>query len=164
MLGYGGHYGWYWWTAGRFLETTDNAYVRADAHALPYPDDTFDSVVCLAALYLIPDPLPVIDELVRVAKPGGEVAVFTSVVTNLTGLPGVRTVTALTGYRIFGRAEIVDRLRAAGAVILGKTNLSEWANFRSTSSISGWSARGHGRPGARAGPPGPGPDALPARR
>jgi amidase len=39
-------------------------------------------------------------------------------------------------------AFIVDRLRAAGAVILGKTNLSEWANFRSTQSCSGWSGRG----------------------
>jgi len=39
-------------------------------------------------------------------------------------------------------AFIVDRLRAAGAVILGKTNLSEWANFRSTHSTSGWSGRG----------------------
>jgi amidase len=34
------------------------------------------------------------------------------------------------------------RLRSAGAVILGKTNMSEWANFRSTHSISGWSGRG----------------------
>ncbi len=39
-------------------------------------------------------------------------------------------------------AFIVRRLRAAGAVILGKTNLSEWANFRSTHSSSGWSGRG----------------------
>ncbi len=39
-------------------------------------------------------------------------------------------------------AFVVQRLRAAGAVILGKTNLSEWANFRSTHSISGWSGRG----------------------
>ncbi|RKG78154.1 amidase [Corallococcus terminator] len=39
-------------------------------------------------------------------------------------------------------AFIVERLRAAGAVLLGKTNLSEWANFRSTHSMSGWSARG----------------------
>lgn len=37
---------------------------------------------------------------------------------------------------------LVARLRAAGAVILGKTNLSEWANFRSNSSTSGWSALG----------------------
>jgi amidase len=39
-------------------------------------------------------------------------------------------------------APLVARLRAAGAVILGKTNLSEWANIRSSSSISGWSAVG----------------------
>ena len=39
-------------------------------------------------------------------------------------------------------AFIVERLRVAGAVILGKTNLSEWANFRSTHSSSGWSGRG----------------------
>jgi amidase len=39
-------------------------------------------------------------------------------------------------------APLVTRLRAAGAVIVGKTNLSEWANFRSTASTSGWSAVG----------------------
>ena len=39
-------------------------------------------------------------------------------------------------------AFLVTQLRAAGAIILGKTNLSEWANFRSTRSSSGWSSRG----------------------
>jgi amidase len=39
-------------------------------------------------------------------------------------------------------AFIVTKLREAGAVLLGKTNLSEWANFRSTNSCSGWSSRG----------------------
>jgi amidase len=39
-------------------------------------------------------------------------------------------------------AFLVKRLREAGAVLLGKTNLSEWANFRSTRSTSGWSGRG----------------------
>ena len=39
-------------------------------------------------------------------------------------------------------APLVARLRAAGAVIVGKTNLSEWANIRSNNSISGWSAVG----------------------
>ncbi len=39
-------------------------------------------------------------------------------------------------------AHLVERLRAAGAVLLAKTNLSEWANFRSTRSTSGWSGRG----------------------
>jgi len=37
---------------------------------------------------------------------------------------------------------VAERLRAAGAILLGKTNLSEWANFRSSQSSSGWSARG----------------------
>jgi amidase len=40
-------------------------------------------------------------------------------------------------------ATLVTGLRNAGAVILGKTNMSEWANFRSTGSTSGWSGRGH---------------------
>ncbi|HAU79897.1 MAG TPA: amidase, partial [Stenotrophomonas sp.] len=48
---------------------------------------------------------------------------------------------ALEGFRP-DDAFLVKRLRAAGALILGKTNLSEWANFRSSQSISGWSARG----------------------
>jgi amidase len=39
-------------------------------------------------------------------------------------------------------AFLVQKLRQAGAIILGKTNLSEWANFRSDNSSSGWSARG----------------------
>jgi amidase len=49
---------------------------------------------------------------------------------------------ALAGFTAPKDAFIVERLREAGAVILGKTNLSEWANFRSTHSSSGWSARG----------------------
>jgi amidase len=49
---------------------------------------------------------------------------------------------ALEGAPAPRDAFVVERLRMAGVVILGKTNLSEWANFRSTKSTSGWSARG----------------------
>jgi amidase len=49
---------------------------------------------------------------------------------------------ALLDVPVTRDAPVARRLRAAGAVILGKTNLSEWANFRSTRSSSGWSARG----------------------
>jgi amidase len=49
---------------------------------------------------------------------------------------------ALDGSIALRDAFIVERLRAAGAVILGKTNLSEWANYRSSHSVSGWSGRG----------------------
>ena len=49
---------------------------------------------------------------------------------------------ALQGNIAKKDAFIVSMLRDAGAVLLGKTNLSEWANFRSTNSCSGWSSRG----------------------
>jgi amidase len=49
---------------------------------------------------------------------------------------------ALANHRPRDDAFLVQRLRENGAVILGKTNLSEWANFRSTRSTSGWSGRG----------------------
>lgn len=49
---------------------------------------------------------------------------------------------ALAGNIASEDAFIIKRLREAGAVLLGKTNLSEWANFRSTRSTSGWSSRG----------------------
>jgi amidase len=49
---------------------------------------------------------------------------------------------ALAGVRATRDAHLVKRLRDAGAVVLGKTNLSEWANIRSTRSTSGWSGRG----------------------
>src|SRR5204862_4317177 len=49
---------------------------------------------------------------------------------------------ALLGVKPPRDAFIVERLRAAGAIVLGKLNLTEWANFRSTGSSSGWSGRG----------------------
>ncbi|MBC7507685.1 MAG: amidase [Ferruginibacter sp.] len=49
---------------------------------------------------------------------------------------------AMQGNIAAADAFIIEKLRAAGAVLLGKTNLSEWANFRSSRSTSGWSSRG----------------------
>jgi amidase len=74
----------------------------------------------------------------------------------LSGLPillkdnidtGDRMLTSAGSFALAGQpapkdAFIAERLRQAGAVILGKTNLSEWANFRSSHAVSGWSARG----------------------
>ena len=49
---------------------------------------------------------------------------------------------ALVGSQVPSDSIIVHRMRAAGAVILGKANLSEWANFRGFAPFNGWSARG----------------------
>lgn len=49
---------------------------------------------------------------------------------------------ALIGATVPRDSHVIERLRAAGAIVLGKTNLSEWANFRSTHSSSGWTGRG----------------------
>jgi len=49
---------------------------------------------------------------------------------------------ALQGHKAAQDAYIIKQLRESGAVLLGKTNLSEWANFRSSRSSSGWSSRG----------------------
>src|SRR5262249_22570156 len=57
-------------------------------------------------------------------------------------MPNTAGSLALKGVRATHDAFIVEKLRAAGAVILGKTNLSEWGNIRSTRSTSGWSALG----------------------
>ncbi|MFH8786952.1 amidase family protein [Streptomyces roseoverticillatus] len=62
------------------------------------------------------------------------------------GMPTTAGSLALAGSPPHSDAALVTRLREAGAVILGKTNLSEWANFRAAKPTSGWSAVG-GRPG-----------------
>jgi amidase len=58
------------------------------------------------------------------------------------GLPATAGSLALAGREVVEDAELVTRLRKAGAIILGSTNLSEWANIRSSNSTSGWSAVG----------------------
>ena len=58
------------------------------------------------------------------------------------GMPTTAGALALKGFLTKQDAELVSQLRAAGAVILAKSNLSEWANFRGEGSASGWSLLG----------------------
>ncbi len=102
-----------------------------------------------AIIELNPDALAIADALdaERKAKgPRGPMhGVPVLIKDNIATLDKMQTTAgslALVGGTPPRDAFIVDRLRAAGAVILGKTNLSEWANFRSTQSCSGWSGRG----------------------
>src|SRR3954454_1069953 len=105
------------------------AYVRGDATRLPFADETFDAVCCFAALYLIADPLRAIDEIARVLKPGGRVAILTSVSRGLA--PAWATdalVRRLTGVRVFGRDEITEALRDRGLEI-GEQRVAGLAQF-----------------------------------
>jgi amidase len=64
---------------------------------------------------------------------------------NIATADGMRTTAgslALVGSKPQQDSHVAHKLRSAGAVILGKTNLSEWANIRSSHSTSGWSGRG----------------------
>lgn len=60
----------------------------------------------------------------------------------VAGFPSTAGATSLVGRPAQADAPLVDRLRRAGAIVLGTTNLSEWANIRSRHSTSGWSAVG----------------------
>ncbi len=78
----------------------------------------------------------------RVRGPLHGVPVLIKDNVGVAGMPTTAGALALQGIEAPTEAALVARLRAAGAVILGKTNLSEWANFRSTRSSSGWSGVG----------------------
>lgn len=72
---------------------------------------------------------------------GIPVAIKANIATH-DNLPTTAGALALKGFLTKADADLVLQLRDAGAIILGKTNLSEWANFRGTGSASGWSALG----------------------
>ena len=100
-------------------------------------------------LEINPDALLIADELDRERKTRGPRGAMHGIPVllkdNIDTADGMTTTAgslALEGSVPARDAFIVKRLRDAGAVILGKTNMSEWANFRSTHSSSGWSARG----------------------
>jgi ubiquinone/menaquinone biosynthesis C-methylase UbiE len=97
--------------AVRETENENVAYVRGDAADLPFRDAAFDGVCCFAALYLIEDPFAAIDQMVRVLKPDGRIALLSSV--NRGVLPASLTnavVRPLTGIRIFDRDELTRAL------------------------------------------------------
>lgn len=91
------------------------AYVRADAAQLPFADGTFDAVSCFAALYLVADPEAVIAEMARVLRPGGRVAILTSVERGIAPLSlGFGLASRAGGLRVFGRDEVTGELERHG--------------------------------------------------
>lgn len=93
------------------------AYVRGDARSLPFDDGTFDSVCCYAALYLVPEPFTVVDELVRVLAPGGRIAIMTSYGSEIAPVHTALSLGAKTiGARVFDRGTFPAIFGAAGLV------------------------------------------------
>ena len=90
-------------------------YMRADALDLPFNDSTFDAVCCFAALHLVPEPMGILDEMVRVLSPGGRIAVMTTygresfVVRRVLALGA-----AICGVRVFDRATVPAFFADAG--------------------------------------------------
>jgi len=102
-----------------------------------------------AVIELNPDALAIAEELDRERKAGklrgplhGIPVLIKDNIATADKMSTTAGSLALAGVRASKDAFVAQKLRAAGAIILGKTNLSEWANMRSTHSVSGWSGRG----------------------
>ncbi|HJU27493.1 MAG TPA: amidase family protein, partial [Rhodanobacteraceae bacterium] len=92
-----------------------------------------------------PDALSIADKLDAGKHAGALFGIPMVVKDNLDTADRMQTTAgslAMIGQPALQDSTVVAKLRAAGAVLLAKTNLSEWANFRSTHSTSGWSGRG----------------------
>lgn len=88
---------------------------------------------------------PAVKALAAACKPGALHGLPILIKDNIDTADAMQTTAgslALRDHKPQQDAALVTRLREAGAIILGKTNLSEWANIRSPNSTSGWSARG----------------------
>ncbi|WP_315772958.1 class I SAM-dependent methyltransferase [Rhodococcoides kroppenstedtii] len=91
------------------------AYVLGDARELPFEDGSVDAVCCYAALYLVPEPMRVFAELVRVLRPGGRLAVMTTVRRGSDVVAdAMATAVRPSGLTVFGADDFTDVLHRAG--------------------------------------------------
>ena len=88
--------------------------VRGDAVNLPFRERSFDAVCCFAALHLFAEPFEALSDMTRVLRPGGRIAILTSVRRQVQ-LPPLKPVLQRTsGMRIFEPEEIVEALQREG--------------------------------------------------
>ena len=92
-------------------------YMRGDALDLPFNDRAFDAVSCFAALHLVPEPLGVLHEMVRVLSPGGRIAVMTTYGRESRLVQkGLELGATVCGVRVFDRTTVPTFFAAAGLV------------------------------------------------
>jgi SAM-dependent methyltransferase len=88
--------------------------IRGDATALPFRDATVDATCCFAALHLFGEPFAALDEMRRVLKPGGRIALMTTVRREVALRPLKPVLERASGMRIFEGDEIVTALEERG--------------------------------------------------
>jgi SAM-dependent methyltransferase len=90
-------------------------YMRADARSLPFNDGAFDVVCCFAALHLVPEPIRVLQEMIRVLSPGGRIAVMTTYGReSLLIRKSLELGAEMCGVRVFDRTTVPAFFAAAG--------------------------------------------------
>jgi SAM-dependent methyltransferase len=89
---------------------------RAGATRLPFRNASFDACCCFAALHLFDDPFAALDEIRRALRPGGRIALMTSVRRELTLRPLKPLLERASGMRLFEGEEIVAALEGRGFV------------------------------------------------
>jgi len=119
--------------AVRETSARNAVYVRGDALALPFGDDSFDAVCCFAALYLFSDPMRAIAEMERVLAPGGRIAILTSCHRGPAPLhPVVGLSSLISGVKVFGRDEITGAFESLGLRDVSQrvTGVAQFVNAR----------------------------------
>ena len=92
-------------------------YMRADPLGLPFDDRTFDAVCCFAALHLVPEPIGVLREMVRVLAPCGRIVVLTSYGRESPLMrKGLALGATICGVRVFDRTTVPAFFAAAGLI------------------------------------------------
>jgi SAM-dependent methyltransferase len=104
-------------------------FLRADAQRLPFRDETFDAVVSIAMLQLIPEPAVAVAEMVRVLRPGRRIAVMVPTAGPAAGL--LRYVPNV-GAHVFGEDELADTFEELGlyGVRAKSTATIQWVRGR----------------------------------
>ena len=109
-------------------------YMRGDALDLPFNNRAFDAVSCFAALHLVPEPLGLLHEMVRVLAPGGRIAVMTTYGReSFLVRKGLELGAAICGVRVFDRTTVPTFSRRPA----WSTSSSSCAGFLSSSSRAG---------------------------